>query len=180
MKSWKPVREKAPSSSSRSPVRSIALSAATLRRWRGREGIVSDPQSRPHPLAHLSPKGHRPTARSLLPSRRRPWDASSCSACDWASRRPTTGAALTRGTRRYEGQKCSQLMPRPPSVFMSCGRECHRRVCAPGRKCLLPCPTSRPELQVSKATSTWGLNCNTVPKGPRHTKGERANQTLWS
>lgn len=60
MKSWKSEREKVPSSSSRSPARSIALSAATLRRWKGREGIVSDPQSCPHPLAHLSRKGHRP------------------------------------------------------------------------------------------------------------------------
>lgn len=117
MKSWKPVREKVPSSSSRSPARSIAMSAATLRRWREREGIVSDPQSRPRPLAHLSRKGHRPTARSLLPSRRRPWDASSCSACDWASWRPMTRAALTRRTRRYEGQKCCQPGQRPPGVY---------------------------------------------------------------
>lgn len=43
MKSWKPVREKVPSSSSRNPARSIVLSAATLRRWRGTEGIVSVP-----------------------------------------------------------------------------------------------------------------------------------------
>lgn len=36
VKSWKPVREKVPSSSSRSPARSIAAPATALR-WEGNE-----------------------------------------------------------------------------------------------------------------------------------------------
>lgn len=38
VKSWKPVREKVPSSSSRIPARSIAPPLATLRTWKGTRG----------------------------------------------------------------------------------------------------------------------------------------------
>lgn len=84
-------------------------------------------------------------------------------------RRPMTLAALNRQTRRYEAQKCSQPLLCPPGVYKL--RECLQRIRTASRKRLLPCPTFRRAL---------GMNWDTIPRGPRHTEGERADQTLGS
>lgn len=65
-KSWKPVRENAPSSSSRSPARSIAPPAAGLRRWVGKERVVKGGQLG-CPRPPVRPPVHLPSASSARP-----------------------------------------------------------------------------------------------------------------
>lgn len=132
----------------------------------------TEPSSPVGPPARLSREGRRPGPRSLLPCCRQPQDASSCSARDWASRRPTIRAALTRRSKkRSQGQKCSQPARRLPGVYK-------RRAVSPGRKCRLgqPPAESLGSLEPQAPGSEFRI---TVPRGPGRTKGERVGQTLW-
>lgn len=151
-----------PSSSSRSPARSIAPPAAALRWGKGRERVARRPRGRPRPLVHLPAglpdAGHRPRWCLSLPSRQRRQagprraGASSCSAPggardsglrDRGSRLEARGSGL-----RAQGSRAGALTSRSGKEDLA-----RKRVGCPCRACAWRLRAAG----VSPASERWAL-----------------------